>query len=73
MEEFEYIYLVVALKVFRNTKGNILFAAAKKKGNSQVTSGILVPPVLTKSPFSASVPQEEIGVNAVLVLVFVMQ
>ncbi len=41
-----------------NGKDNIVIHPQKKKGNSQVTSGIHVPSVLNKSPFAPNVPQE---------------
>ena len=44
-------------------KNNIVFDVEKKKGNSQVTSGIHVPSVLTKLPFAPTVPQESDGVK----------
>ena len=45
------------------TKANIIFDVEKKKGNSQVTSGIHVPSVLNKLPFATTVSQPEEGVK----------
>lgn len=45
------------------TKENIFFDVEKKKGNSQVTSGIHVPSVLNKSPFAPNVIQEKADVK----------
>lgn len=46
-----------------STKGNIIFDVQKKKGNSQVTSGIRVPSVLNKLPFALNVPQQQAHVK----------
>ena len=45
-------------------KENIFYDVEKKKGNSQVTSGIRVPSVLNKLPFAPNVSQEEATVKS---------
>ena len=45
-----------------NGEDNIVIQP-QKKGNSQVTSGIHVPSVLTKLPFAPTVPQGSDGVK----------
>ena len=46
-----------------NGEDNIVIQPQKKKGNPQGTSGIRVPSVLNKSPFSTTVPQENTAVK----------
>lgn len=51
------------IMILLNGEDNIVIQPQKKKGNPQGTSGIRVPSVLNKSPFSPTVPQENTAVK----------